>query len=336
MSPAVGTASGPWAFHPHPLVWAAVAIAGGGIALAHRRLVRSGDHPTPWPRVRIYRFVGALAVTVVALGWPLGDLAAHWSLSALVLQRCLLVLAVASLVVGGLPDDVIRRATRPPPVDALLLRVLRPPAAVIVVTAVLVGSMAPPLVAAQSHSAAARAALDVLVLCAGLVLWLPVIGRIPGIPRPRPMIRAVYLVAQAVVPVFLSFVFILAPHPIYPEFTRSRGVVGLSPLGDQQIAGFVSKLSFLITLLVVAGVVLARAPDTDEDLGPEDPLVWADVERHFERADRRSRSGVVGVAVPAPGVPDGAVPDGPLPSDGSTSGTTGDGEHGTDREPPPA
>ena len=162
------------------------------------------------------------------------------------------------------------------------------------------------------------------------------IGRIPGIPRPRPMIRAVYLVAQAVVPVFLSFVFILAPQPIYPEFTRSRGVVGLSPLGDQQIAGFVSKLSFLITLLVVAGVVLARAPDTDEDLGPEDPLVWADVERHFERADRRSRSGVVGVAVPAPGVPDGAVPDGPLPSDGSTSGTTGDGEHGTDREPPPA
>jgi putative membrane protein len=251
--------------------------------------------------VRIARFVGALVVTVAALGWPLGDLAAHWSLSALVLQRSMLVLAVASLLLAGLPDDVLAWATRPAPLDVLLMRILWPPAAVVVVTFVLVGAMLPPLVTAQSHSVVVRDLLALTVVLAGVVLWLPILGRVPGIPRPRPMVRAVYLVAQAVVPVFLSFIFILATHPLYPTVAHSAHVIGLSPLADQQVAGFVSKLTFLLTLLTAAAVELVRAPDTDDDLGPEDPLVWADVERHFERADRRGVTAVEPGNGPGPG-----------------------------------
>jgi len=279
--------AGPWAWRPHPVLWAFLATLGFGVAVLHRRLLGSTDRPVSWPRVRILRFVAALVIALVAMGWPLGDLAAHWSLCALVLQRCVLVLAVASLLLAGLPDDVLAWVTRPAPVDAVLLRVLRPPAAVVTVTVLLVGTMLPPLVTAQSHSAVARALLAFAVTLAGVVLWLPILGRVPGIPRPRPMIRAVYLVAQAVVPVFLSFVFILATRPLYPTLAHSGPVIGLSPLADQQVAGFVSKLSFLLTLLTAAAVELVRAPDSDDDLGPEDPLVWADVERHFERADRR-------------------------------------------------
>jgi len=260
-------------------------------------------------------------VTGITLGWPLGDLAAHWSLSALVLQRCLLVLAVAPLLLAGLSDQLIRWMTRPAPVDAVLIRVLRPPVAVVTVTVVLVVSVLPAPVAAQSNSLVARGALALLVLAAGIVLWLPVMGRLPGIPRPRPMIRAVYLVAQSVVPVFLSFLYILATRPLYPVFARSADVVGLRPLNDQQVAGFVSKLSFVLVLLAVAGVVLAQAPDTDDDLGPEDPLSWADVERHFERVDRR------GQAMPEP------EPLGRLDPPFGATGTPGEGEAGADRDP---
>ena len=289
----------PWAWKLHPVLWVTVAIFGVGVAMLHRRLSATAEHPLPWPQTRMLRFVGALVVTVIAMGYPLGDLAAHWSTAALVLQRCVLVLAVGSLLLAGFPDDVLAWATRPAPVDAVLLRLVRPPVAVAVVTVVLVGSMAPPLVAAQSSSAVVRALLALAVIFSGIVLWLPVLGRVPGIPRPRPMIRAVYVVAQAVVPVFLSFLYILSRHPLYPTLSPAQDGIGVSPVTDQQIAGFVSKLTFLITLLGVAAAILVNAPDSDEDLGPEDPLVWADVQRHFERADRRS------VAVPNLG---GAAP----------------------------
>jgi cytochrome c oxidase assembly factor CtaG len=307
--------------HSHLLLWAFVGGVSAFAAIGHRRLLGGSSQPEPWPRSRILRFAAAMGLTGITLGWPLGDLAAHWSLSALVLQRCVLVLAVAPLLLAGLSDQLIRWLARPASVDVVLMRVLRPPIAVVTVTVVLVVSVLPALVDAQSNSVVARGAMALLVLAAGTVLWLPVMGRIPGIPRPRPMIRAVYLVAQSVVPVFLSFLYILTTRPLYPSFSHSADVVGLSPLNDQQVAGFVSKLSFVLVLLAVAGVVLAWAPDSDADLGPEDPMSWADVERHFERVDRR------GQAMPEPG-PVGA----PDPEDRST-GTRGDGETGADRDP---
>jgi len=122
------------------------------------------------------------------------------------------------------------------------------------------------------------------VLLAGLVLWLPVLGRVPGIVRLKPMVRFGYLAAQGVVPAFLSFILILAPHPLYSSFARSRAAIGLRPLNDQQIAGFVSKLAMLIVLLSVGTFFLLRA---DEESGADDPLLWADVQRQFERADRQ-------------------------------------------------
>ena len=311
---------GAWSWHPHLLVWAVLAVASAAMALLHRRLQAASSHPQPWPRRRVRRFAAALVVTGITVGWPLGDLAAHWSLSALVLQRCLLVLAVAPLLLAGLPDDVIRWVTRPAAVDAVLVRVLRPPVAVVTVTVILVVSVLPALVAAQAGSVVVRGALALVVLAAGLVLWLPVMGRIPGIPRPRPMIRAVYLVAQSVVPVFLSFLYILATKPLYPAYSRSIEVIHLRPLNDQQVAGFVSKLSFVLVLLAVAGAILVRAPDTDDALGPEDPLSWADVERHFERVDRRGSA----MPEPDPVGPEGPSIGRPEPSGGGAADTEPD------------
>jgi hypothetical protein len=98
-------------------------------------------------------------------------------------------------------------------------------------------------------------------------------------------------------------------------FSHSVDVIRLRPLNDQQVAGFVSKLSFLFVLMSVAGVELARAPDSDEDLGPADPLVWADVERHFERVDRHGRPPVESVPGPTdPDAPDGPGGGGDLPA----------------------
>jgi hypothetical protein len=118
------------------------------------------------------------------------------------------------------------------------------------------------------------------------------------------------LVAQAVIPAFLSFVYIFSRRPLYPEFAHSHAAVGLRPLNDQQIAGFVSKLTMLFVLLIVGAVVLSRAPRSEEEFG-SDELVWADVERQFERVDRQ---GTREVAVepevdtgPAPAPPEDSV-----------------------------
>jgi cytochrome c oxidase assembly factor CtaG len=284
----MGSSNAPYAWDAHLATWLILLVGVVLVVGGHRRLERHADRPIPWTRRQIAQFSGACAAAIIVLTWPMANLAAHWSLTALVAQRVILVLVVAPLLLLGLPYDVIQWLTRPPIVDTILTKLQRPPVAIVVVTTLLVGSMAPFLVHAQSEYAFARGLLDALLIMAGLILWLPVLGRVPGILRLKPVVRFVYLIAQAVVPAFLSFLYIFSTRPLYPSFARSHAAIDLKPLNDQQVAGFVSKLSMLLVLLTVGAVVLARAPTSDEEIGTTDPLVWADVERSFERADRRS------------------------------------------------
>ena len=311
----VSDGGGPYAWDLHLVAWMAIVAGVVAVLVGHRRLQGSRPDPVPWTRKEAWQFAGGCLSAVLALTWPLADLAAHWSLIALIVQRLLLVLAVPSLLLYGLPFEVVRWLTRPAPVDAFLDWVRRPLVAVIWVTVTMVGLLTIPPVVAMSSSAAARGVFDLLVLVAGFVLWLPVVGRVPGPLHLQPWGRFGYLVVQAVVPAFLSFIYIFARRPLYPTFLRSHRAFGLKPLYDQQLSGFVSKLSMLLVLLSVGAVVLNRAHQLDEEAGGEEPLVWADVERELERADRRERRQRQGQRQG----PEGPAPEpGPPPSDPPT------------------
>jgi len=289
---------GPYAWHLHPVAWSVLVVLAAATVLGHRTLAtrasRTGERPAAWTAAERWRTAGAFAVAAVALTWPVADLAAHWSLTALVVQRLLLVLALPPLVLLGLPYDVLSWLTRPAPVDTILYRVRQPALAVAIVTIGSVTVMTTGLVHLQSSSVLWRGVLDAVVAAIGFVLWLPVLGRVPGILRLRPVGRFSYLIAQSVIPAFLSFIYIFARHPLYPEFAGSHLAIGLRPLNDQQIAGFVSKIAMLATLITTGAVVLMRAKRDDEAEIEDEPLLWGDVERELARADRLRARGATG------------------------------------------
>jgi cytochrome c oxidase assembly factor CtaG len=233
-------------------------------------------------------FCTGVVVLVASVTWPVGDLAAHWLLLALVLQRLLLTLAVPPLLVLGTPRPVLARLTRPAPVDAVLRVVVRPLPAILIVTVVAVGTLTTGAVSLASRSDAARVLIELLVLASGFVLWAPVLTELPGVPRLSPLGRGGYLIVQSIVPSFLSIVWIFARHSLYPSFTHPGKVADLTPLLDQQLAGFLAKLSTIAVLWTVAFVIMTRgqAIAGTEDA---DPLLWTDVEREIERADRQQR-----------------------------------------------
>ncbi|MGO9855138.1 MAG: cytochrome c oxidase assembly protein [Acidimicrobiales bacterium] len=234
-------------------------------------------------------FVGGIVVLIAAVTWPLGDLAAHWLLMALVLQRLLLTLAVPPLLVLGTPRPLIARLTRPALVDAVLRVVVRPLPAVAIVTVVAVGTLTTGAVSLAAHSAVARLLIELVVLGSGFVLWAPVLTELPGAPRLSALGRGGYLIVQSIVPSFLSIVWIFARHSLYPTFTHAGTVVGMSSLLDQQLAGFLAKLSTIAVLWTVAFVIMTRAQAAETTGEDAEPLMWSDVEREIERAERRQR-----------------------------------------------
>ena len=140
-------AARPFDWHLH-LLWL-LALLGlvGGYLWATRR-----DRAGRRPGARGCSSSAASSSSVAAVTWPLGDLASHWLLLALVLQRLLLTLAVPPLLVLGTPRPLIARLTRPPAVDAVLRVAVRPLPAVAIVTVVAVGTLTVGAVSLAAHS----------------------------------------------------------------------------------------------------------------------------------------------------------------------------------------
>jgi putative membrane protein len=323
-----GAVGDPWSPHPHLGAWLAIAVLALTYALAVQRVERRAGPGTLPTRRQLWYLAGALVALVLALTWPLADLAAHWSLTALVVQRLLLTLGAAPLLLLAMPVPLLAVLTRPAPIDACLEVLTRPVVAVVTFTVVAVGTLLTPAVAAQASSPWWRGMTDAALLLAGAVLWGPVMRHIPGTHRTAPVGIVAYLFVQSVIPTFPAIIYVFSRHPLYDAFTHVRVAFGMSRLVDQQLAGVVAKVATLPVLWSVAWVSLMRAQRTENaeaDGDDGETLTWAEVERQLERAARAQRKGHVreerrrhAWAIPRPI----ALPwtdDGPGPSDGPSS-----------------
>ncbi len=120
--------------------------------------------------------------------------------------------------------------------------------------------------------------IQLVVLLSGFVLWAPVLTELPGVKPLSSVGRGAYLIVQSIVPSFLSVVWIFARRPLYASYDHHQTVVGMSPVLDQQLAGFLAKLCTIAVLWTVAFSLMMRshaAAGVGED--PE-PLLWSDVE----------------------------------------------------------
>jgi putative membrane protein len=230
-------------------------------------------------------FVFAVLVLVLAYGWPLGDLATHVSLSALVVQRLMVLLCVAPLLMTALPIDLVSAVTRPAAFDRALVVVSRPAIAIGIVTVVGTATLTPAVVSWSSSSPGAGALLALTNLCLGVVLWLPVLSTAPGARRLRHVGKGLYLLASSLVVTLLSIVWIFSRHPMYASFSHQELILGISPIVDQQLAGFVAKLGAYAPMWTIAFILLSR--DSGEEIDDQ-TLRWADVQRELEREARKA------------------------------------------------
>ena len=247
-------------------------------ALLHRVVVTNA-------RQRRLALVGLAALLVVTI-WPVGDLAASVSLSIATLQRLVIMLFVAPMLLLATPIPVIARLTRRAPVDWVTRHLAHPGLAMIVVTVMGTLTLSVPIVDWGARSSIGRDLIVLSSIATGVLLWLPALGLLPGAKRLSAAARAGYIFASALVVTSLSFVWIFAQHPLYPALEHQYALLHVTPIFDQQLAGFVAKLGCYLPMWIVAFTVFFHAED--QGVPVEDtPLHWADVERELERVDRQ-------------------------------------------------
>ncbi len=261
-------------FRLHPVLLAVLIVLGGWHVWTTR-----GRRP------RARALAGWLVLAVVVL-WPVGDLAASVSLSVATLQRLVIMLLVAPLLVMSVATSRLVAWTRPEPIDVVTRRLAHPAVSMAIVTVVGTLTLSTPVVDEGARSNLVRALTLVAVLACGVLLWIPALGVMPGAKRLSPVGRAGFIFVASLVVTSLSFVWIFARHSLYPALHGQESLLHMTPLLDQQLAGFVAKLGAYLPMWAVAFTIFSRADDAGVPV-EESPLHWADVERQLLRADRR-------------------------------------------------
>ena len=279
-------------FRLHPVLLIALVMLGAWHVVASRT-----------GRERRQALAGWVALAAVVV-WPVGDIAATVSLTVATVQRLVIMLLVAPLFVLSVSTPRWVAWTRPWWIDALTRRLAHPALAITVVTVVGSVTLSTTVVDAGARSNLVRAATLIAVLACGVVLWIPALGVMPGARRLSPIGRAGFIFVASLVVTSLSVVWIFARHSLYPGLHGQEALAHMSPLFDQQLAGFVAKLGSYLPMWTVAFTIFSRADDARVGV-EESPLHWADVERQLLRVDRREaraqrRARRGGGAVPTP------------------------------------
>jgi putative copper resistance protein D len=246
-----GVASGPpdaamlvtgWSFDVE--VWLPVLAAAWGYLV----LVRSVDraHPTnPVPRVRVWCWLGGLAVLLVATQSVIG--AYDTTLFTVHMgQHLLLTMVAAPLLLLGAPVTLLLRAASGevrrdvilPVLHSRLVRLLSNPIVAWTQFAVVMwashftglfdAALEDPLVHVLEH---------LLYLGSALLFWWPVIGVDPAPRRLSHPLRLGYLVLGMPFSSFLGLAIFSATAVLYQHYATLARTWGQPPLEDQQWAG---------------------------------------------------------------------------------------------------
>lgn len=234
-----------------PLLVTAVAAIG---VLAVVRIRAARARAEPFGAGRSAALAGALSLLAAVLLSPVETVGSTYLLSAHLLQVIVVMGFVPPLLLLGLPAG---QHDWPSPVRLAGDVGVHPAVALLLVNAVFFGWHAPWLYnASLSHSE--LYALQMLsLLGVSLLFWWPIVE-----PRGRgrwsmpPLFKLGFILLATIPQTFAGLLFALDHNVIYQGYTA--GILGMTAVSDQQIAGACMALLSKLALFVAFSVVLWR------------------------------------------------------------------------------
>ena len=305
LAAAAASASDVWRWQPHPEVWLLVAALVGLWLYAVWRIGPTAARPgeTVVTRSQVAWFGAAVVVLLVASDWPLHDIGEEYLYSAHMVQHLLLSFVLPPLVWWATPAWLARLVIGQGRAYAVLKRLARPVPATLIFNGVVVLTHWPGLVNASVESGPLHYLVHVMVVAAGLLMWLPVCGPFAELRFSLP-IQMLYLFLQSIIPTVPSGWLIMAESAVYRSYDAPYRLWDMSVTTDQQTAGLLMKLGggfflwTIITVLFFRFVARSEGDDRYRGVHPDrraprptpavdhdpDVLTWDQVERELERA----------------------------------------------------
>ena len=241
-----------------PLQLAPILIIGAAYAVRARTLARRGQ---PVPGGRIGLFSLGIALLLVAVVSPIAEIGEEELFSFHMVQHLLIGDLAPLCILAGLTGPLLRPILALPGV--LRLRVFANPFVALPVWAANLAIWhVPVLYEAAVRNGAVHALEHTAFFAAGIVLWLPVLETLPAPEWFGTGAKLGYIVGVRLVATIVGNVFIWGGAPFYSVYDRGDDYLGLSPSGDQSLAGSLMMLEgSVVTLVAIAWLFLRMAQE---------------------------------------------------------------------------
>ena len=309
----------PWEWHPHPDVWALVAALVAGYWLAVAKVGPS--RVAPGEAVVTRRHVTLFGLGVLALwlhaDYPVHDIGEHYLFSVHMFQHIGFSLIAAPLLLLGLPAWMVRWLLGAKTRRAVFARLARPLPAGVLFNVVTALTHWPLVVDASLRNHLVHFLVHSVIFTSAVLMWFPVLNRLPELPRMSDPARMLYVFLQSVLPTVPASFLTFGSGVLYQFYAEVPRPFPISAIEDQQLAGGMMKVYAGLLLWGVIATMFFRWYSGEQRDKSPDVLTWDDVERELRRT---------------PGVR--TAPAGPAGSSGS-SGSGGSAELPADHRPSP-
>ena len=245
-------------FHVHlELIGVGVAIAVGYVYGLRRLAQRYAPKGEPAVTGRqIAWFVSGLVLLIGVEGWPIHDIGEGSLLSVHMFEHLVIGLIVPPMLLKGTPWWLLRLLVMP---ILPLLRVLtKPVVALILFNGTLAFMHAPAMVDLSLRNEFAHFLIHASLIVTSTLMWWPVLGPIPDLPKLPPFMAMGYLFVQSLVPTIPASFLTFGDRPLYHIYETLPRLWGVSALDDQVIAGLIMKVGGGLILWTAITVIFFK------------------------------------------------------------------------------
>ncbi|HEU5010751.1 MAG TPA: cytochrome c oxidase assembly protein [Gaiellaceae bacterium] len=243
-----------------PLQLAPIGLIAVAYAVRARTLARREQ---PVPGWRITLFALGIGLLVVAVASPIATVGEEELFSFHMVQHLLIGDLAPLCLLAGLTGPLLRPILALPGVMRLHV-FANPFVALPVWTLNLVVWHLPFFYEAAVRHSAVHAVEHIAFFGAGIVLWLPVLETLPAPEWFGTGAKLAYVVGVRLVATIVGNVFIWGGAAFYDVYDTGDDYLGLSPSGDQSLAGSLMMLEgSIVTIVAIAWLFLRMAQEGD-------------------------------------------------------------------------
>jgi putative membrane protein len=251
------TAPYEWSWSIHPSVIIGTGLLGAlyfyGIGPYRRR--RGLPPASPG---QVTSFGAALVVLMLALNGPVHDLSDYYLFSVHMVQHLVLTLLFPPLLLAGLPSWALEPLHRRPAVLRIARLLTRPAIAAAIFSASIAVWHVSAFYDVMMRSHEVHIATHLLFMATATLMWWPVMGPAPELPRLSTGPAMLYLFLVGIPMQIVAALITFADSVLYPWYVPAPRMWGLSPLEDQQLGGLLMWIPGNLWLFAAIGVLFFR------------------------------------------------------------------------------